>query len=778
VGDGGSSALTFGTYGQGAPKAEFSLSTSTTAGGGVNDLVAVNGDFGGSGARVYINPLSPLTVGTPYTLITVTGAGANSGVFSSTVNVVPALQPSRYTFSLDQGSTDSHKILLTVTAGAGNLVWNNAASTGIWDTNNSVNWSNTVTLANDKFLQLDSVTFNDSIGNGVTAINVGVTNLQPGIVTVNSGTNYTFYGLGSIGGSASLVKQGSGTLTISNANSFTGTVTVQGGTLAANVNNALGSASAIRVYGGALQINAVNSLIGPVLVTNGMLLMNAVGGLGDTNSNPIYITNSGTLDVGGPSFGANQNPIFGTQPIYVSGWGVNSNGCVINSSTNLAQENAFENLTLTGDAAIGGNSRWDIGRPTVGSGVLSTGGNPYNLYKVGTNYVAFLGLTVDTNLANIDIRSGTLAFQQAESSMGNPSSNITVEAGATLEFYNSTTNMQNLTKQFVLDGDGVTANITNENGVTTINGNMTLSGNCIIGVGGTTLSNNCVISGSGSLTKNASAVLVLSTNETYTGNTTVSAGTLSLVGTATINNSTNINILGGTVDVTGLTSDYTLTLNADSLQTLSGSGTIAGNLDSPAGTTVSINTATTNTVGELTVMTNATLGGTINMELDPVNNTNDMMVVGGMVTYGGTLYVTNISDFSLSPGQHQTFKLFNASTYNGSFSDIQLPTIAGISWDTSQIGNNGTITANSTLTPTPIITNISLNGTQLTINASNGPTSGTFALLESTNVALPLSQWTPVFTNNFDGSGDLVNFQTNVVDPSQPQTFYILQVLP
>jgi hypothetical protein len=43
----------------------------------------------------------------------------------------------------------------------------------------------------------------------------------------------------------------------------------------------------------------------------------------------------------------------------------------------------------------------------------------------------------------------------------------------------------------------------------------------------------------------------------------------------------------------------------------------------------------------------------------------------------------------------------------------------------------------------------------------------------STNVALPLSQWTPLATNTFNSGSFSV---TNTVNPGVPQSFYILHV--
>ena len=75
----------------------------------------------------------------------------------------------------------------------------------------------------------------------------------------------------------------------------------------------------------------------------------------------------------------------------------------------------------------------------------------------------------------------------------------------------------------------------------------------------------------------------------------------------------------------------------------------------------------------------------------------------------------------------------------------------------------------------PRITSLGLKGTTLTISATNGSSNGTYYLLMSTNIALPLSQWTRVLTNTFDGAGNL-NLSTNIVNPGDVQKFYVLQV--
>src|SRR6266481_1660182 len=80
----------------------------------------------------------------------------------------------------------------------------------------------------------------------------------------------------------------------------------------------------------------------------------------------------------------------------------------------------------------------------------------------------------------------------------------------------------------------------------------------------------------------------------------------------------------------------------------------------------------------------------------------------------------------------------------------------------------------ATLVPAPTITGFAVSGSTLTLTATNGPSNGAFVLLGSANLRLPLAQWTPVLTNSFDENGR-INLSTNVVNPSNPQEFYILR---
>jgi autotransporter-associated beta strand protein len=150
-----------------------------------------------------------------------------------------------------------------------------------------------------------------------------------------------------------------------------------------------------------------------------------------------------------------------------------------------------------------------------------------------------------------------------------------------------------------------------------------------------------VDNGSGS-TYNAAAILksnrgkwTLSGTNTYTGNTTISGGTLALSGTGSIANSPTITIAGGaTFDVSGLSSPFVLG-GSQTLNNSSSPAVIKGNANTGAGTLV-LNFAAgapalTVTNGTLTLSTSTVF---------QINNTGSQLAVGSYpviatVTGGG-----------------------------------------------------------------------------------------------------------------------------------------------
>ncbi len=460
-----------------------------------------------------------------------------------------------------------------------NLVWRGDGSANNWDVTTSSNWLNGVTK--DEFFTYDAATFDDSATN--FAVNLP-TDLIAGYVTVNSTNNYSFTG-GAIGGTGGLTKTGSGTLTNNNNNTYTGITTISGGAIAVASIGAGGAASplgaagnsivnqyinggtleytgagetsardfSIGPNGGTLQVDTAGAVLqfstsggwvasghtftktGPGTVywnlqqvldgTNniygGILKIGTVNVFGVNLTTPVFI-NGGALDLNALSMDA--------KPVVVQGMGdpvlnVNSgttNGAIINSSAS-SQQQALRFITLTGDTAFGGTGRWDLrANPTAS---LSTGGNSYNLIKVGANQVSFTGVNIDAALGNVDVRSGILSYETSSTGLGNPSKTLTVENGTTFQMW-AVANPLN--KQIILADN---ATMVAGSGANTVAGPVNMPGDQSSGptinvASSAALVLNGVVSGAGNLNKTGLGALTLNANNTYSGTTTVTAGKL------------------------------------------------------------------------------------------------------------------------------------------------------------------------------------------------------------------------------------------------------------
>lgn len=182
-----------------------------------------------------------------------------SGFDLSKITVQGILDGGRQTYTLTKNGTNND-IYLQVTGEALHLAW--AQGSGTWSSDQTNQPWNDGTGAN-YFANGDLVTFGDVAGNTSSTITLDGT-LNPGKVTVSgTGTNYIFSGTGSISGGAVLVKEGTGTLTITNANAYTGGTQLNGGTIIAENAQALGSgavtgAGSLTINWGATDIGALN----------------------------------------------------------------------------------------------------------------------------------------------------------------------------------------------------------------------------------------------------------------------------------------------------------------------------------------------------------------------------------------------------------------------------------------------------------------------------------------------------------------------------------------
>jgi hypothetical protein len=130
------------------------------------------------------------------------------------------------------------------------------------------------------------------------------------------------------------------------------------------------------------------------------------------------------------------------------------------------------------------------------------------------------------------------------------------------------------------------------------------------------------------------------------------------------------------------------------------------------------------------------------------------------------------------PSMSQPLTIGNAEGnfyFNGLLDEVSIYNRALSSNEIAAIYSAGSAGKCNLLPLAPLIASLNLAGTNLVINAANGVAGGTYTVLMSTNVALPLGQWTPVATNVLTGSGNFTITATNAVSPGASQQFYILQ---
>jgi autotransporter-associated beta strand protein len=168
-----------------------------------------------------------------------------------------------------------------------------------------------------------------------------------------------------------------------------------------------------------------------------------------------------------------------------------------------------------------------------------------------------------------------------------------------------------------------------------------------------------------SLTLSGGATLALTNASTYSGDTTVTAGTLALSGSGAILSSSPINLAAGTTLDASARTDGTVTIGA--AQVLKGDGAV-------------------NVLGTLKN------NGTIELKLSKAGATLSNDSINGLtaVSYGGTLKLDVTASPALATGD--SFKLFAATSYNGAFASIS-PSVPvfGLAWDTSTLATDGTL---------------------------------------------------------------------------------------
>jgi fibronectin-binding autotransporter adhesin len=537
------------------------------------------------------------------------------------------------------------------------------------------------------------------IGGRTSTNAVGVYNMSGGTLTDSSTVRVGGFGTGTLNmsgtASASFASTSADYVGYRMGN---GTVNMTGGSFSA--------AGELRVGGSDLN-GSTNNATGTVTLANATM---SLGSLTIARGNYLDNACAGTVTLNSGS------TLISTNDVIVQFAGTGLGKLAINGGT-LVMAPAATKWLMVGyyDA---GASELDI---TSGNLILennssikfsragNTGGNVFNQSGGNVTYYSDAGVTIG-GTGNLDLNygggasststynldGGTLTVPQVVATSANGSSTFNFNGGTLKAAASSTTFMQGLTAAYVKTG-----------------GAFIDPTNYVITIAQPLLNNG--VDEDGGLTKNGNGTLLLNGVNTYTNMTTVNAGTL-----------------GGT-------------------------GTIAGPVTLLSGATLAPGAS----IGTLTIGGNLTLnvGSTNSFEVNGTTPANDVVALGGGVTYGGTLNIVPTGTFTVG----QQFTLFSGAgaVSASNFASVQSSNPALVFSFT-----NGVLKVVSSMATNPTNITYSVSGDILSLS---WPTDhlGWYAQSNSVSVANP-STW-----YNIPGSENATTLSITI-NTNQPKVFYRL----
>jgi autotransporter-associated beta strand protein len=613
------------------------------------------------------------TNGTPFTLVS--AAGGVTGTFANSTVTLGA----RSTGTIGYTST---AVTLDITTDS--ITWSGASnSTWTTGTNGVVgpnpNWATTSGHAATDFWAGDIVRFSDTynIGSGDTpvtnsAVSISGGNVSPASVTFNnSAVDYTISTSDSSGiaGSGALTKNGTGKVTISTANTYSGGTTLNSGTLVINNAAAIGT-GALTIAGGTL-----DNTSGAAITLSNNNTQNWNGSFAFTGTNdlnlgtgavalgvsPTVTVNGGTLTVGGAIGGGFGLTKAGAGTLALTGASTYSGGTTLNAGTLLVQGSS---TPTSGTVASG----------PLGTGTLTLNGGTFG-FVAGASYTIANNVSV-TGATNIEVATGT---NEVLNGNWSGSGNLTLlQNGAVGQW------------QFGGDNSGYTGTFTQNGGNTSLafnsasagsagaawvfNNNLNQRTRLNFGAGtinfGSLAGNGSIanVAGSGKSTVSVGALNSSTTFSGILGGSSpgqgqnialvkVGTGVLTLSGANTYTGGTMID--GGTLRVNGSLATTDALDFAGTGSTLAGAGTVgavtleSGNFLAPGNGTTAIGTLTANS---LTLN-----GGDFVFDLSSSDNTSDLIVVTGALTDGGTAYTFDFSGGAA--GQTYTLLTFGSTNF-------------------------------------------------------------------------------------------------------------------
>jgi len=683
----------------------------------------------------------------------------------------------------------------------------------------NINTTNTYaggTIINEGVVQVgDGVNFSGSIGGNITNNDTLIFN-NPGPVSSSA----------SISGSGTLTKNGAGALVLNGTQTCTNLTTINAGSLqfSGTLPHSDITNNSLLIFAPTTAQICSNNLSGPgALTLSGTALLtlsNANTYLGGTTN-----TSGGLMLVNNSSIG-NGPLTYNGGMVFVGNNAVITNDFTVPSSTSDLMMAGTNNNTGTWAGNIvnlGSGAQW---RPGSDGGTLIFTGNaqlgahifimPRGTLQIASNAVVnstvsgYLGRdgSASKRSANVTIRDNaslTMGGCDMGGNKAGASITITIQNNGALSFGANSLELHDIANAAAvsllrLNGGSLTAggftksktSYTNQisfNGgvlkaganntaflpAFTVSTNVVQSGGAIIDDGGFAITIAASLihdpalgsTPDGGLTKLGAGTLTLGSfagfvQQTYAGPTIINAGTLKLA--SSITNSAGVYVNSGALLDMSVT-PFTIT----SGHPFWGNGSVNGNFTVGSG---AILAPGSNSIGTLTFSNSLTLasGSTNIFEISHSPLTNDSAVVSGALTCGGTLIVTNSGGSALAAGDN--FKLFNAGSYNGAFTNMILPALnPGLAWNTTALNTGGMI---AVVAAPPVLGNLAVTGGNVTLNGSGGMPTSNFYVLSSTNLILPASNWSRLLTNQFDLTGSFI--LTNNLDPNAAQNFYRLQL--
>ncbi|EGA5704896.1 TPA: fibronectin-binding autotransporter adhesin ShdA [Salmonella enterica] len=544
----------------------------------------------------------------------------------------------------------------------------------------------------------------DSLGTGAVA--------NSGVLQVGEGELEN-----TLSGSGSLVKTGTGELTLSGDNSYSGGTTIIGGTLTADHADSLGtgavansgvlqvgegelentlsgSGSLVKTGTGELTLSGDNSYSGGTTIDDGVLIADHADSLGTG-----AVANNGVLQVGEGELkntlsGTGSLVKIGTGELTLSGDNTYSGGTTIDDGVLIAANvNALSggDVDNSGTLMLDANGAFELANITTHTGATtalaagSTLGASQLTQEDGSTLSIDLGAATDDAVITAD--SVTLAGTLNVTGIGSVTDSWTPEAytytlidsdsAITSDFDDLTIAGMNREDVDFLTIDGkvdetdntnydLTASLSwyadRDNATTDAHGTFTLSdpdGSFNVAATLTdvddTLDPGSRWDGK-SLTKEGAGTLILSGDNDYSGGTTINEGTLVAASTTALGT--------GLVD-----NNATLVLDVD------GEVSAVGGITTHSGATTQLALGTSLDLGDSALIQQD--GSTLNVELN--SDSVQPLITGGSATLGGDLVVSDASlQARASDAEFQSFKLMDMdSDISGDGGDVTPPDDGG-----------------------------------------------------------------------------------------------------